>query len=147
MGGRHYWSLTRICKKTSDILHLHLWPPCNWTTWVITVSWCLSHVQIIRWAHCQRQVAFFSPQMEELLAHAYQRSLQYERKLSCLGDGRRRRKNDVKIQRKPPDGSSKPPEGTWYFADYGSLFAVKNNANYFNSSHQLVVITQGIAIC
>ena len=31
MGGRHYWSLTRICKKNSDILHFHLWPPCNRT--------------------------------------------------------------------------------------------------------------------
>ena len=31
MGGRHYWSLTRICKKTSDILHFQLWPPCNRT--------------------------------------------------------------------------------------------------------------------
>ena len=29
MGGRHYWSLIRICKKTSDILHLHLWPPAT----------------------------------------------------------------------------------------------------------------------
>ncbi len=41
MGGRHYWSLTRICKKTSDILHFHLWPPCSRT---IQYLRCLHHL-------------------------------------------------------------------------------------------------------
>ena len=36
--------------------------------------------------------------MEDLLSHAYQRSLQYERKLSCLGDNKIRRKMPVNRQ-------------------------------------------------
>ncbi len=31
MGVRYYWSLARICKKTSDILHFNLSPPVDWT--------------------------------------------------------------------------------------------------------------------
>ena len=34
-------------------------------------------------------------QMEDLLSHAYQRSLQYERKLSCLGDNKIRKGKTV----------------------------------------------------
>ena len=43
--------------------------------------------------------------MEELMAHAFQRSLQYERKLSCLGE----RRKHHRVTHSPPKRT--PPEG------------------------------------
>ena len=50
-------------------------------------------------------------QIEELLAHALQRSLKYERKLSSIGQRHHARRDKAQVRRKPPDGAPGSTQG------------------------------------
>ena len=60
--------------------------------------------------HSSLQTAH-TAQMEELLTHAVQRSLQYERKLSSIGQRTPVKNPRASMRRKPPDGAPMSASG------------------------------------